>query len=102
MWTGKSIFVKHDDNVEDWTGYSCVTGYPVVPDQSLSIMEICTATERVTQEAVSRGWTGLPPVTIESGFDLTTSRGVADAWKHLYKHRPDVLVLAWPCNPWCS
>ena len=78
------------------------TGSPWDSNQSLSVLEVCTATERVAKEAVSRRRTGLPLITIESGFDLTTAKGVAQAWKHLYKHRPDVLILAWPCNPWSS
>ena len=79
-----------------------MSGIPWNPNDSPSMMEICTATERVTKEAVQRGWSGLPPISIEYGFDLKTSSGVQKAWKHLYKRKPDVVVLAWPCDPWSS
>ena len=85
----------------DWTGLTCVTGTNP-REHTISLMEICTATERVTQEANSRGWKGLPAISIETGFDLTTRKGIESAWEHLYRFKPDVLVIAWPCDPWCS
>ena len=68
----------------------------------MSIMELCTKTERVTQEAVHRGWKTFSPITIETGYDLTTPEGIKQGWEQLYKTRPDVVVIAWPCNPWSS
>ena len=87
------------ESVQDWTGLTCVSGDQKPP---ISIMEICTATGRVTQEATNRGWKGLPSVTLETGFDLTTKTGIAKAWEHIYRFRPDVIVMAWPCDPLSS
>ena len=86
---------------DSWDGYTCVTGTKG-QQRSLSIMEICTRTGRVTQVATERGWTGLGPVTIETDFDLVTMSGQKAAWKQLCSNPPDVIVLAWPCDPWSS
>ena len=46
------------------------------------------------------GWDVLEPITLESGFDLLTQKGRAEAMAYLEKERPDVVVFAWPCTPW--
>ena len=100
LWTGSTVFSFKDEIYDDWTGYTCISGYP--SSRPISIMEVCTKTARITQEAAHRGWTSCSPVTIETGFDLTTSHGCAKAWKHIAEQQPDVLVIAWPCDPWSS
>ena len=65
-----------------------------------SIMEICTWTMMVTIVAASRGWETWQPITIESGYDLTTDAGVARAKNDINKACPDVIVFAWVCTPW--
>ena len=102
LWAGRTIFKKSVNDDINYIGHTCVSGQPWDCSHSPSIMEICTATERVTKEAIGRGWSGLPSISIEHGHDLTTSSGVKKAWEHYYKHRPDVVVLAWPCDPWSS
>ena len=63
--------------------------------RKFSIMEICTWTMMVTMVAAQRGWTTWQPVTIETGYDLTTHAGIATAKHDIDKADPDVLVFAW-------
>ena len=101
LWTGRTIFSFKDEIYDDWTGYTCVSGAPV-SQTSLTIMEVRTKTGRVTQEALGGGWGARTPVTIETGFDLTTAKGVSDAWKYMSERQPDILITTWPCDPWSS
>ena len=66
----------------------------------LSIMEICTWTMMVTSIAIQRGWETWQPITIESGYDLTTNKGIEMAKIDIEKANPDVIVFAWVCTPW--
>ena len=100
LWTGSTLFSFKDEVYDDWTGYTCVSGQ--TPSRPITIMEVCTKTGRVSQEAVDRGWCSCSPVTIETGFDLTSTDGCFKAWKYIAEQQPDVLVLAWPCDPWSS
>ena len=70
--------------------------------KKLKLIEICTATLCMTIEAAARGWTGLPPLTIETGYDLLTTDGRSRAKAQLCKDLPDVIVAEWPCDPFCS
>ena len=65
-----------------------------------SIMEICTWSMLITTLAIAAGWTGWQPITIEGGYDLTTTRGTTMAKTDVDKANPDVIVFAWPCSPW--
>eukprot|EP00959_Pyramimonas_sp_CCMP1952_P441932 9251431-Pyramimonas_sp.AAC.1 len=42
----------------------------------------------------------MPPISIETGFDLYTRSGRARAWREVVDNKPDVVVMAWPCDPW--
>ena len=66
----------------------------------LSIMEICTWTMMVTMIAMQRGWDTWQPITIESGYGLTSDKGIAMAKLDIEKANPDVIVFAWVCTPW--
>jgi len=68
----------------------------------LKVLEICTWTANVTKTAVRRGWDEVSPVTLESGYDLTTPTGRKMAMEVLEKHRPNLVVFAWPCTVWSS
>ena len=91
-----------DEDTEWEEGCCCITGVVDSKWTAPSLMEICSSSLRVTSLAQERGWQGQPALSVESGFDLTTSSGRDAAWNHLYKYKPDVLILAWPCDPWCS
>ena len=71
-----------------------------VKRRQYSIMEICTWSMLITTLAIAAGWTGWQPITIESGYDLTTTRGINMAKSDVDKANPDVIVFAWPCSPW--
>ena len=87
----------------DWEdGVCCITGVKDVNSRIPSLMEICTSTMRMTTYGAERGWNSCPPITIESGFDLTTSEGISSAWDHLCRHTPDVICIAFPCDPWST
>ena len=58
-----------------------VDKFPKVTRRTFSIMEICTWTMLITTPAMAAGWIGWQPITIESGYDLTTSKGVSMAKK---------------------
>ena len=77
-----------------------VDKFKQVAHRKFSTMEICTWTMLITTLAIAAGWIGWQPVTIESTFDLTTSKGVLTAKKDVEKANPDVIVFAWPCSPW--
>ncbi|MED5528102.1 MAG: hypothetical protein VYC81_05540, partial [Actinomycetota bacterium] len=64
------------------------------------ILEICTWTCMLTSVAVERGWSGFSPISLETGYDLTTTRGRTDAWGYLNRVDPDLVVCAFPCTPW--
>ena len=100
LWTGSTVFTFKDEAYDDWTGYTCVSGQ--TPSRPITIMEVCAKTGRVSSEAVDRGWCSCSPVTIEKGFDLTTPKGCEKSWKYIAEQQPDVIVLAWPCDPWSS
>ena len=63
------------------------------------IIEICTLTMRLTTRARNRGWHGLDPITLETGFDLLTESGRQKAFRHLVNVDPDVIVGEWMCDP---
>ena len=79
-----------------------VDKFQKVTRRRFSIMEICTWTMLITTLAMAAGWIGWQPVTIESGYDLTTSKFVSMAKKDVEKANPDVIVIvfAWLCSPW--
>ena len=58
-------------------------------------MEICTWTMMVTMIAMQRGWETWQPITVESGYDLTSDKGIAMAKMNIEKASPDVIVIAW-------
>jgi len=74
----------------------------VPPLAKKKILEICTWTEQITKVAKERGWNALPSVSLETGYDLTTSAGRKMAMSVLEKQRPDVVVVAWPCTVWSA
>ena len=47
-------------------------------------------------------WEALPPITIETGFDLLTVDGRDRAFKELKHLRPDLIVAEWMCDPWSN
>ena len=53
-----------------------------------------------TMIAMQRGWETWQPITIESGYDLTSDKGIAMAKMDIEKANPDVIVFAWVCTPW--
>ena len=68
--------------------------------RKFSIMETCTWAMLITTLAMASGWVGWQPVTVESGYDFTTSKGISVAKKVVEKANPDVIVFTWPCSPW--
>ena len=66
------------------------------------LIEICTWTENISKEAAVRGWEAIPPISLESGCDLTTPSGRKMAMASLEKNRPDAVVIAWPCTVWAN
>ena len=54
---------------------------------------------RLTTRARNRGWHGLDPITLETGFDLLTESGGQKAFRHLVNVDPDVIVGEWMCDP---
>ena len=60
--------------------------------RKLSIMEICTWTMMVSMVAAARGWETWQPITIESGYDLTTDHGINMAKHDIEKANPDVIA----------
>ena len=75
---------------------------PKGPKHRYKVLEICTHTQNVTLKGIERGWHGLVPITIETGFDLYTEKGRKEGWKKLMKDLPDLIVAEWPCDPHCS
>ena len=85
--------------VDDWNGYTCVTG--MTPAYRPSLLEI-GGTFRVTQFGVKRGWYAHEGISLENGYDLTTGQGTGEAWTRLLTAKPDVLIISWPSDPWCT
>jgi len=70
------------------------------PAVKKKILEICTWTEQITKVARDRGWEALLSVSLETGYDLTTSVGRKMTMQVLEEQRPDVVIVAWPCTAW--
>ena len=66
------------------------------------VLEICTWTGNLSAEAAKRGWDVISPVTLETGYDLTTRTGRRMAMDVLEKEKPDLVVFAWPCTVWSA
>ena len=49
---------------------------------------------------MANGWEAWQPVTLESGFDLTTAAGQNSAWNYIERIQPDAMVIQFPCSPW--
>ena len=64
------------------------------------IMEIFTWTCNVTTVAKEFQWEGSEPGSIETGYDLSTEDGRKAAWQYYRDFDPDVVVIAFPCDPW--
>lgn len=79
---------------ETRSGSYSQTPYPhaVKSRKRLTLIEICIATLCMTIAAVERGWTGLPPLTIETGYGSLTPDGRSRAKTQLLKDLPDVIV----------
>ena len=67
---------------------------------SFKVMEFFTWTMVVTTVALAQGWQSGPPITIETGYDLRSKKGQAEALKIYHKEDPDFAVIAPPCSPW--
>jgi len=65
----------------------------------LRIVEVCASIIRTTSCALKKGWRGMMPVTIETGFDLLTVSGGDKGRKHLVDNDPGVIVAGRPCDP---
>ncbi|CAK0857899.1 unnamed protein product, partial [Prorocentrum cordatum] len=63
-------------------------------------LEIFSWTLALSCEASAQGWQVMPPISIETGFDLYTRSGRARAWREVVDNKPDVVAMAWPCDPW--
>ncbi|CAK0875126.1 unnamed protein product, partial [Prorocentrum cordatum] len=65
-------------------------------------LEILSWTLALSCEAAAQGWQVMPPISIETGFDLYTRSGRARAWREVVDNKPDVVAMAWPCDPWTA
>jgi len=73
------------------------------PTKVCTIIEICTKTMQMSVCAQKRKcWKALPPITIETGYDLLTEAGRDRAFKELKRLRLDLIVAEWMCDPWSN
>ena len=64
------------------------------------ILEVFTWSCMVSLTAAKMGWEFLEPVTLESGWDLSSGVMQDKAMQYMKEVSPDLLVVAWPCGPW--
>ena len=74
--------------------------YPKKAGKPPVVMEMWTWKQEVLRQAVKEGWAAGPAVSIETGFDLRSADGQKRAKEEVIKHKPDLLVMAFPCSPW--
>ncbi|CAK9106516.1 Retrovirus-related Pol polyprotein from transposon RE1 (Retro element 1) (AtRE1) [Includes: Protease RE1 [Durusdinium trenchii] len=64
------------------------------------ILELFTWSCMLSITATERGcWEAWEPISLESGWDVSTMDGQNKAMKYLQEVEPDVLMIAWPCGP---
>ena len=64
------------------------------------MMEIFTWSLVVSAVAASCGWDAAPAISLENGYDLTSRAARKEAWGVIHEEAPDLIVLAFPCDPW--
>ena len=65
------------------------------------ILELFTWSCMLSITATERGcWEAWEPISLESGWDVSTMDGQNKAMKYIQEVEPDVLMIAWPCSPW--
>ena len=63
------------------------------------ILELCTWSCMLS--ITERGcWEAWEPISLESGWDVSTMDGQNKAMQYLQEAESDVLMIAWPCGPW--
>ncbi len=70
------------------------------PRKKPKFLEVFTWTMVLSAAAYQAGWTCLQPITAETGYNLYTHAGRVAAWKIIREEKPDVVAMAWPCDPW--
>ena len=78
------------------------TTFPKATTRKWKVLEIFTWTMTLSTMAATMGWSALPSISIETGFDLRTKAGQKAAWEIIYEEKPDVIVCAFPCKPWSA
>ena len=71
------------------------------PRSRWRILELFTWSCMLSMTATERGcWEAWEPISLESGWDVSTMAGQDKAMRHIQEVEPDLLMIAWPCGPW--
>ena len=71
------------------------------PRSRWRILELFTWSCMLSMTATERGcWEAWEPISLESGWDVSTMAGQDKAMRYIQEVEPDLLMIAWPCGPW--
>ena len=71
------------------------------PRSRWRILELFTWSCMLSMTATERGcWEAWEPISLESGWDVSTMAGQDKAMCYIQEVEPDLLMIAWPCGPW--